>query len=147
MHVFSAPRLFSIVFAASLLAGCAQESASATDPMPTDPRANPSSSAGLPAGRIAEGERLANVKSKATGQSCLDCHGADGNAPIDPTYPMIGGQYGDYLGHAIVMYRDSTREHALMGQQAIELTDQQISDLAAYFSSRPRQLSDLSDHR
>ena len=36
------------------------------------------------------------MKGKATNQSCIDCHGADGNAPIDPTYPKLGGQYGDY---------------------------------------------------
>ena len=102
-----------------------------------------SSSAGLPDGRIAEGEQLANTKGKATGQSCIDCHGADGNAPLDPTYPKIGGQYRDYIAHAIQMYRDGGREHALMSQQAIGLTDQQIADVAAYFASRPTQLRDL----
>ncbi len=102
-----------------------------------------SSSAGLPAGRIAEGEKLSLVKGKATGQSCIDCHGKDGNAPIDATYPKLGGQYHDYLAHSIQMYRDGDREHALMSQQAIDLTDQQIADLSAYFGSRPSQLRDL----
>src|SRR5690606_28225572 len=67
-----------------------------------------SSSAGLPDGRIAQGEQLANTKGKATGQSCIDCHGADGNVPLDPSYPKIGGQFGDYLGHALQAYRDGT---------------------------------------
>src|SRR5690606_963172 len=49
-----------------------------------------SSSAGLPDGRIAEGEAMANVKGAATGQSCSDCHGADGNAPLDESYPKLG---------------------------------------------------------
>jgi cytochrome c553 len=105
-----------------------------------------SSSAGLPEGRIAEGEQLANTKGQATGQSCIDCHGADGNAPIDPAYPRIGGQYADYLAHAIQQYRDGERDHtlaALMRQQAADLSDQQIADLAAYFASRPTQLRDL----
>lgn len=102
-----------------------------------------SSSAGLPKGRIAEGEQQANVKGKATGQSCIDCHGADGNAPLDPSYPKLGGQYRDYLAHSLQMYRDGGREHALMSQQATDLTDQQIADLAAYFASRPSQLRNL----
>ena len=102
-----------------------------------------SSSAGLPAGRVAEGEALANTKGQATGQSCIDCHGADGNAPLDDSYPKLGGQYHDYLAHAIVQYRNGQREHALMSQQAINLTDQQIADLAVYFASRPSQLRDL----
>lgn len=97
----------------------------------------------LPEGRIAEGEARANVKSAATGQSCIDCHGADGNAPIDATYPKLGGQYRDYLAHALQAYRAGSRDHALMSNQAVDLDDQQIADLAAYFSSRPTQLRDL----
>ena len=102
-----------------------------------------SSSAGLPAGHIEAGEKLAATKGKATGQSCIDCHGADGNAPIDATYPKLGGQYHDYIAHSLQMYRDGDREHALMSQQAKDLSDQQIADLAAYFGSRPSQLRDL----
>ncbi|MCR6661571.1 MAG: cytochrome c [Luteimonas sp.] len=102
-----------------------------------------SSSAGLPTGRIAEGEQQANAKGQATGQSCIDCHGADGNVPLDPSYPKIGGQYRDYLAHSLQQYRDGGREHALMSQQATGLSDQQISDLAAYFASRPTLLRDL----
>lgn len=102
-----------------------------------------SSSAGLPTGHIEAGEQMANTKGKATGQSCIDCHGADGNVPLDETYPRLGGQYRDYLAHALQQYRSGEREHALMSQQATELSDQQIADLAVYFASRPRQLQDL----
>ena len=102
-----------------------------------------SSSAGLPEGHVDAGRQLASTKGKATGQACVDCHGAEGNAPIDPSYPMIGGQYHDYLEHAMQAYRDGDREHALMSQQALQLTDQQIADLAAYFGSRQGKLRDL----
>jgi cytochrome c553 len=102
-----------------------------------------SSSAGLPAGHVDAGEKQANTKGKATGQSCIDCHGKDGNAPLDETYPKLGGQYHDYIAHSLQMYRDGDREHALMSQQAKDLSDQQIADLAAYFGSRPSQLRDL----
>ena len=102
-----------------------------------------SSSAGLPDGRLAEGETQAGVKGQATGQSCIDCHGVDGNQPLDDTYPKLGGQYYDYLEHALVQYRDGRREHALMSQQAANLTDQQIADLATYFASQPSQLRNL----
>ena len=102
-----------------------------------------SSSAGLPDGRLAVGEQLANAKGKATGQSCIDCHGPDGNAPIDASYPKLGGQYKDYLAHALQGYRNGEREHALMTPQATGLSDQDIADLAAYFGSRASQLRDL----
>lgn len=102
-----------------------------------------SSSAGLPAGHVDAGEKLASTKGAATGQSCVDCHGAEGNAPLDPSYPKLGGQYRDYIEHSLQMYRDGDRDHPLMSQQAKSLSDQQIADLAAYFSTRPTQLQDL----
>jgi cytochrome c553 len=104
-----------------------------------------SSSAGLPNGNIDAGKTLAATKNKETGQACVDCHGAEGNAPIDPTYPKLGGQYGDYLAHALLAYRKGDREHALMSSQAKSLTDQQIADLGAYFNSVPGHLKDLHE--
>lgn len=107
--------------------------------------ASVSSSAGLPDGRLAAGKKLANTKRDVTGQSCVDCHGANGNAPIAPIYPKIGGQYSDYIAHALQAYRSGAREQALMSSQAQDLTDQQIADLAAWFGSRESELVDLSN--
>ena len=97
-----------------------------------------------PAGRPHRCRRTAGRhQGQATGQSCVDCHGAEGNAPIDGTYPKLAGQYYDYIAHALQAYRDGDREHALMSSQAKDLTDQQIADLAAYFGSRQSNLRDL----
>lgn len=123
---------------ALLLSAC-----SGGEPTTTDAARQSSSSAGLPSGNLARGEALSSRKSAASGQSCIDCHGADGNNPIDDNTPKIGGQYHDYLGHAMQRYRDGSREHALMGGQAVDLTDQEIADLAMYFSSRPTLLVNL----
>lgn len=139
-----APRLAIALLAALALAACSQNNeVAAEDPGHASGEHGSSSSAGLPHGRIAEGEKRAQVKSEATKQSCIDCHGADGNAPIDPTYPKLGGQYGDYLAHALQQYRAGDRQNSLMTPQAAALTDQEISDLAAYFGSRTSQLRDL----
>ena len=101
----------------------------------------------LPDGRVTIGEQLAKKKGEATGQSCVDCHGADGNAPIDASYPKLGGQYADYIEHSLQAYRSGDRGGSpttdLMGGQAKGLTDQQIADLAAYFSSATSTLRDL----
>ena len=106
-----------------------------------------SSSAGLPSGNIEAGKALASKKGAATGQACVDCHGADGNSPIDETYPKLGGQYADYLAHSLQGYRDGKRAGSgttdLMATQAKALTDQQIADLAAYFGGVGGQLRDL----
>lgn len=101
------------------------------------------SSAGLPKGSVERGDKLANLKREATGQSCIDCHGPEGNAPIDGSYPKLGGQHSDYLAHALQSYRVGRRDNALMVSQAKTLTDQQIADLAAYFGSRENQLGML----
>ncbi len=105
------------------------------------------SSAGLPPGHAVDGQKLATTKNAETGQACVDCHGAAGNAPIDPTYPKLGGQYHDYIAHSLQMYRDGDRSGTpttdLMASQAKKLTDQQIADAAAYFGSQTTLLRDL----
>lgn len=132
------------LLAAAFLAGCAPEhEANAGQNAGVETR-DQRSSAGLPEGHADAGEKLAAAKNAKTGQSCVDCHGAEGNAPIDGSYPKLGGQYADYVAVALQGYRDGKREHALMSSQAAGLTDQQISDLAAYFGSRETQLRDLN---
>ena len=139
-----APRLAIALLAALALAACSQNNeVAAEDPGHASGEHGSSSSAGLPDGHIAAGEKRALVKSEATKQSCIDCHGAEGNAPIDPTYPKLGGQYADYLAHALQAYRAGDRQNPQMTPQAAALTDQEISDLAAYFGSRPTKLRDL----
>lgn len=140
------PSFRTAALALSLLGSCLLAACSGgSEPGHGEAEAARSSSAGLPAGHVAAGEELATTKGQSTGQSCIDCHGENGNAPIDASYPKLGGQYGSYLAHALQAYRDGTRENALMSSQARELNDQQIADLAAYFSSRPGELSDLGD--
>lgn len=93
--------------------------------------------ASLPSPNIAAGKEIAETK-------CVTCHGPGGSKPVDSATPNLAGQYGDYLAHTMIMYRDGERDHAIMSLQTKELTDQQISDLAAYFSSQPGTLSDLA---
>ncbi|MBD9437428.1 cytochrome c [Pseudoxanthomonas sp. PXM03] len=141
-----AQRLAIALFAALALVACSKVETTETaaeNPGHASGEHGSSSSAGLPKGHIAKGEELSKAKGQATGQSCVDCHGAEGNAPIDDTYPKLGGQYADYLAHALQAYRSGDRQHALMTPQAAGLSDQDISDLAAYFGSRPSQLRDL----
>lgn len=128
------------LLATTLLAGCGQEPAPAEQAAAHEAR---SSSAGLPNGNVDAGEKLASARNAKTGQSCVDCHGAEGNAPIDATYPKLGGQYADYIAYSLQGYRDGRREHALMSSQAADLTDQQIADLASYFGTRKGSLRDL----
>jgi len=76
---------------------------------------------------------------KAASATCAACHGADGNSTI-PTNPKLAGQYESYLIHALKSYRSGARQNAIMSGFAAALTDQQIADLAAYFSSQESDL-------
>lgn len=129
------------LLAAVALSGCAKKSEEAN--AEAEHAEVQHSSAGLPSGNIAAGEKQAGSKNASTGQACVDCHGAEGNAPIDPSYPKLAGQYHDYIAHSLEAYRSGDRQHALMSSQAKDLTDQQIADLAAYFGSRESSLHDL----
>ncbi|TJY59887.1 cytochrome c [Sinimarinibacterium sp. CAU 1509] len=65
---------------------------------------------------------------------CTACHGEAGAKPIAPTYPVLAGQYGDYLAQALHEYKAGTRKNAVMGAQAAMLSDDEIKALADYFS-------------
>ena len=93
------------------------------------------SSSGIPAGRADIGEKLATTRNAATGQACVDCHGPGGNAPIDPSYPKIGGQSEAYLVNALTGYKNGDREHPTMQAQAQSFSDADIADIAAFLSS------------
>jgi cytochrome c553 len=79
---------------------------------------------------------------KTKSAACAACHGPDGNG-IAPNYPALAGQYQDYLAQVLHEYKDGQRTNAIMNGMAAPLSDQDIQDLAAYFSSLPSKLSDL----
>jgi len=146
MTKHTTPSLLVLAIACALAACAGAESPTEAGHAAKPELEHASSSAGLPKGEIAAGKTLASTRG-ASGQSCVDCHGADGNNPIDETYPKLGGQYHDYLEHALQAYRSGDRSGSvtsdLMANQAKALNDQQIADLAAYFASAPSQLRDL----
>jgi cytochrome c553 len=78
----------------------------------------------------AAGEALANAK-------CLVCHGEAGNKPIAPDYPLLGGQYFDYLTHTLHAYKSGHRNNPLMSPQVQALSEQDIRNLSWYFSKQP----------
>lgn len=84
-----------------------------------------------------------NGKQKAA--TCFACHGVDGNA-VDPQYPRLAGQYNLYLQQVLHEYKDGQRNNPIMKGMAATLSDQDIEDVAAYFSSLPSKLDTLQGH-
>ena len=82
------------------------------------------------AGNIALGREVAS-------QACVACHGADGVKVLDPSYPMLAGQYDDFLARALTDYKSGNRMNAIMTGIASTLSKEDIANLAAYYSSLP----------
>ena len=100
---------------------------------------------GLSLGAHAAGDPAQGEKKFYT---CYGCHGVANykNAYPDYSVPKLRHQNGAYLIAALQEYRDGTRPHATMHAQAASLSDQDIEDIAAYFSSMPTKLDTLQGH-
>lgn len=76
-------------------------------------------------------------------EPCAHCHGADGNATIAGT-PSLAGQPAWFTHWALFKYRDGRRNDPVMSPFAVNLTDADMADLAAYYAAqtpRPRPQS------
>jgi cytochrome c553 len=90
----------------------------------------------------ADGNAAAGKK-KAT--TCFACHGKDGEATA-PNYPRLAGQYQNYMEQALHEYQTGQRTNPIMKGFAAQLSEQDIKDITAYFSSLPGELSTLKYH-
>jgi cytochrome c553 len=79
------------------------------------------------------------VRGKAISYTCLGCHGVPGYKNAYPNYsvPELKGQHPEYLVSALKEYRSGERSHFTMHSQAEELSDQDMSDIAAFFAGTP----------
>jgi cytochrome c553 len=69
---------------------------------------------------------------------CIGCHGIKGyQASFPEVYkvPMISGQSAAYIASALNAYKKGDRKHPSMRAISETLTDQNIADLAAYYSA------------
>lgn len=78
-------------------------------------------------------------KAKAT-QLCAACHGVDGNKPTAPDFPILAGQHADFLKKALVDYKSGKRNNPIMKGFAATLSNQDMEDLAVWFSMQPSKL-------
>jgi cytochrome c553 len=69
-------------------------------------------------------------------QQCQACHGIDGIAKL-PDAPNLAGQNEVYLVKALHDYRMGARKNEVMSVMAPTLSNQDVLDLAAWYSSIP----------
>jgi len=70
-------------------------------------------------------------------QMCVGCHGIIGYQASFPEIhkvPMIAGQSATYITAALTAYKGGDRKHPTMRAIADTLSDQDIADIAAYYS-------------
>jgi len=75
------------------------------------------------------------AKGKALSARCSACHGATGIS-VSPLWPNLAGQKEQYLIKQIKAFRDGTRKDPSMAPMVAGLSDEDIANLAAYFSSQ-----------
>lgn len=71
----------------------------------------------------------------AKSDSCAHCHGTDGNSSSGQ-YPSLAGQTKDYLIAQIRAFKEGRRVNTQMSPSVKVLSEQDIADLAEYFSSQ-----------
>lgn len=88
------------------------------------------------AGFVMAGSSVAGdiAAGKAKAAVCAACHGAAGISP-QPMWPNLAGQKDQYIVKQLKAFKDGTRKDPLMTAQAANLTDEDMANLAAYFSS------------
>lgn len=80
---------------------------------------------------------LANGQQKATAV-CAACHGADGNTTVGAN-PRLAGQHAAYIATQLQLFKTGKRTSGLaatMAPIAQGLSDKDIADVAAYFSTQ-----------
>ena len=71
---------------------------------------------------------------KLKAASCAACHGPQGKSSI-PGFPHLAGQKAAYLVASLENFKSGERIGPIMGPIAKPLSDTDIGDLAAFYSS------------
>ncbi len=71
---------------------------------------------------------------KAKSGTCAACHGATGVSAV-PMYPNLAGQKEVYLVKQLKDFKSGARKDPVMSAMAAPLSDDDVANLAAYFSS------------
>ena len=66
---------------------------------------------------------------------CFGCHGPNGQS-LNPEYPNLAGQKELYLIKQLTAFRAGERKNPLMTPMAAQLNDQDVLDVAAFFSAQ-----------
>lgn len=75
-------------------------------------------------------------KTENLARSCNSCHGLNG-VSVGPNMPSIGGLSEVYLKNVMLQWKSGERYSATMGRHVKGYSDEELSQLATYFSRLP----------
>jgi len=74
---------------------------------------------------------------KTKAAMCAACHGANGIGASE-AFPNLAGQHADYIVKQLKAFKAGTRTDPVMAPMAVGLSEQDMSDVGAYFASLNR---------
>lgn len=83
------------------------------------------------AGDVAAGKQKSTL--------CAACHGADGNS-VNPVWPKLAGQHSKYIFKQLKDFHAGARKNVQMSPLVATLNEEDMQDLAAYFSSQKTKI-------
>lgn len=82
-------------------------------------------------------------------KTCATCHGMDGNRPIAPLYPKLGGQTAEYLLAQMKDFKEGKRTNgqaAVMKPLMEMLTDEEMQKIAKWMAEQKLEHKSPADH-
>ena len=96
------------------------------------------------AAQAAEGDPKAGKEKSAM---CHGCHGEEGIS-LAPNFPNLAGQFQKYIERQIHDFQNEKRSDPLMSGMAASITEEQdLKDIAAYFSGKKRMKGTPSSNK
>ena len=129
----SISRRISALAVATLIGACAIGGTAFAQTAPATPAAAPAAATAAPGPIVGNVDAARNKVSM-----CIGCHGLPGYRSSFPevyNVPMIAGQNAKYIETALNEYKSGSRSHLTMVGIAKSLSEQDIADVAAYYSN------------
>ena len=102
---------------------------------------------GMVAGLIASAQGFARGDAEAGATkvvTCVACHGQDGIS-ASAEFPSLAGQVPGYIEQQLRLYKSGERQNAIMAGMGAALSEQDMSDMDAYYSALEPPVLSLSE--
>lgn len=101
--------------------------------------------AGMVCGGTAYGAGGDAKKGQSIASNCAACHGHDGDHTTAQTIPKLAQQLEPYIEKQLDDFKSGARKNSIMSSMASTLSDQDVKDVAAYFSSQKMTADKVAD--